>query len=438
MSESHITELKKKQIKKRTFAKTKWGVNTYNEWREHRLVDGYDEQIFNANIESIDTLTKADLCHALCRFIPEITKAKDGTEYPGKTLYELVISIQRHLNENSVNWKLIDDIEFSSVKVVLDNVMKERAKNNTGTVKKQAQMISYEYENELWNKSILGEDTPDKLRQTILFLIGIHCGLRAGDEHYDLRRDGLDKMSQFTFQRNSLGQRCVVYTEDTITKTNDGGLDSIRKDRKVVWIYPGKDINRCPVRLIDKYISLCPQVKNQKQKPNFYLHSLDRPNPAQWYSNRVVGQNTLRNYVKDMLKAAELDGYFTNHSLRRTSTSRLFQAGVDRKLIKEFTGHHSDAVDQYQITSEKQRETISNIIEGPSTGIVDQEHDKVRDSNAVSLPPSDQSDNISKCSCGKITNNCKPSNNGNIMNSIVNQKKGGKTIVKFEIEFINE
>ena len=65
-----------------------------------------------------------------------------------------------------------------------------------------------------------------------------------------------------------------------------------------------------------------------------------------------------------MLKNAKLDGFFTNHSLRRSSTTRLFQAGVDKKIIKDFMGHRSDALDKYEVTSEEQRQNISKIIAG--------------------------------------------------------------------------
>ena len=68
------------------------------------------------------------------------------------------------MNENSVNWKLIDDPDFYNVKVLLDNVMEERAKQNIGMIKKQAEVITHSFEDELWKKSILGKDTPDKLR----------------------------------------------------------------------------------------------------------------------------------------------------------------------------------------------------------------------------------------------------------------------------------
>ena len=45
-----------------------------------------------------------------------------------------------------------------------------------------------EYEQVLWEKGILGEDSPDKLRQTVFFLIGVRSGLRGLKEQYELRR----------------------------------------------------------------------------------------------------------------------------------------------------------------------------------------------------------------------------------------------------------
>ena len=122
-------------------------------------------------------------------------KVKDGSDYPGKTLYEMVTSIQKFLHQNGLPWKLIDGPEFISVRTVLDNVIKERASMNIGMVTKQAQFISTEIESEMWERGILGEANPDQLRETVLFLLGINLGLRAG-EHYDLCRDSNEKPSQ--------------------------------------------------------------------------------------------------------------------------------------------------------------------------------------------------------------------------------------------------
>ena len=235
---------------------------------------------------------------------------------------------------------------------------------NIGVIKRQAQVIGYETEEFLWSSGILGEDTPDKLRNTVLFLIGINVLLRAVDEHYSLRRPFPNYPSQLSFETNQAGVKCLVYREDHITKTHDGGLNDMRKDRKIVWVYPSEDVTICPVRLVEKYISL---LSPSQKKENFYMRSLQKPTPKRWYSNQVVGTQNISKVVKQMMKDASIDGFFTNHSLRRTGGTRLFRTGIDRKLVKEVTGHRSDAVDSYQITSDEQRQNISKIIQKPVT-----------------------------------------------------------------------
>ena len=86
-----------------------------------------------------------------------------------------------------MKWKLIDGGQFENLRNVLDNLMKERAASGIGTTVKRAEMLSYNEEKVLWEKGILGETTLSQLRDTVLFLIGIHMGLRAGDEHYNLQ-----------------------------------------------------------------------------------------------------------------------------------------------------------------------------------------------------------------------------------------------------------
>ena len=347
------------------------GVRAYNDWRDGRLMDvlDFDYKVFAADLRDVKLLTKENFVHAMCCFIPSVTKVKDGSDYPGKTLYEMVTSIQKFLHQNNVPWKIIDGPEFLDIKTVLDNVMKEHALQNIGMVKRQAQFISSEIENDLWERGVLGEQTPDQLRETVLFLLGINLGLRAGDEHHALRCDTKDKPSQLQFERSEGGKRCLVYREDFVTKTNDGGLGSLKKDRKIQWIFPNETkVNRCPVRLVDKYVSLLPPVTPKTKKVNFYMRSLEKPNPAQWYGEQVVGKHTLTKVVGKLLKTAQLDGFFTNHSLRRTGTTRLFRASVERKIVKEYTGHVSDAVDKYQVTSEAQNEELCKILGGQNKG----------------------------------------------------------------------
>ena len=179
ISEAKLSELKQKQIKKRSFAKMQWAVRAFKDWHNVHLRDitNFDINILETDLDNVPLFDKDKFKYSMCRFIPEVRKIKDGSDFPGATLYQLCIAIQSYINENGKNWKIVDGPEFKELRNVLDNVMKERALINLGTVKKQANVISTEFEAHLWDSGILGEDNPDKLRSTVLFLLGIHLGL---------------------------------------------------------------------------------------------------------------------------------------------------------------------------------------------------------------------------------------------------------------------
>ena len=83
-----------------------------------------------------------------------------------------------------------------------------------------------------------------------------------------------------------------------------------------------------------------------------------------WYYNRAVGHNVLSQTVKRLCNQAGVDGYFTNHSLRRTCATRLFQQGIDEQQIMSITGHRSStAVRMYKQVSHEQEEKLSNLIQ---------------------------------------------------------------------------
>ena len=101
-------------------------------------------------MNNIEKLTKQNFKFALYRFICEVKKSKDDTDYPGKTLYQLVCALQNYLKNKQLDWKLVHGNEFTNFNRVIDSVMKEHATQSISTVKKQAQVISMEYENSLW------------------------------------------------------------------------------------------------------------------------------------------------------------------------------------------------------------------------------------------------------------------------------------------------
>ena len=72
----------------------------------------------------------------------------------------------------------------------------------------------------------------------------------------------------------------------------------------------------------------------------FYFKPLAKPTKDRWFSTLAVGHNTLQGAVKRMCKAAGIEGRKTDHSLRVTSATRLYQKNVDEQLICEQTGKY--------------------------------------------------------------------------------------------------
>ena len=133
VSGDRSASLKQKNLKKNTEKKMMWGVRAYQDWRKNKLAQNcsYDKDVTDANLEDLTTVTKQNLENALCIFIAEVTKVC-GEDFPGKTLYQLSVSIQKYLNESGLMWKLVDGPDFKQFRIVLDNVMKERVQQNIG------------------------------------------------------------------------------------------------------------------------------------------------------------------------------------------------------------------------------------------------------------------------------------------------------------------
>ena len=68
---------------------------------------------------------------------------------------------------------------------------------------------------------------------------------------------------------------------------------------------------------------------------------------------------------KKIMKNAGFEGHYTNHSLRRSSASRLYDAGMPEQVIQETTGHRSsDGVKAYKCTSSSFKRKGSEILQG--------------------------------------------------------------------------
>ena len=72
------------------------------------------------------------------------------------------------------------------------------------------------------------------------------------------------KVLRLAFERTYDGIKCLVYEEDCVTKTHDGGLNDFRKDRKEVWVFPSENINRCPCEVGGEVFIIVPELPHKK------------------------------------------------------------------------------------------------------------------------------------------------------------------------------
>ena len=86
----------------------------------------YDYRIYESDLDRVEHLGIKEFEYSMCLFIAEVTKCKDGSDYPGHTLYQMCVAIQKHLNHNGIDWKLVEGENFRELRTALDNIMKER------------------------------------------------------------------------------------------------------------------------------------------------------------------------------------------------------------------------------------------------------------------------------------------------------------------------
>ena len=75
-----------------------------------------------------------------------------------------------------------------------------------------------------------------------------------------------------------------------------------------------------------------------------------------------------------------MEGNFKNHSMRKATCTRLFRKGVDPQLIKEQTGHKSEAVMLYKKSNLQQRKEVSDML-----SVLPGQMEEIRASQSVML-----------------------------------------------------
>ena len=343
-------------VPKNTEKSTKWALRNFEEWREVR------NQRFPQNQVPSDLLTNTDVdCTTLCKWLSHFvaeTRNGKGEEYSPASLNQILAGLLRHMrssNPDTPNFMDKKNTHFKGLHGTLDNIHRKLHENGKGTKVKHAEVITRDEEDQLWDSGELGITNPRSLQNAVFYYNGKNFCLRGGEECRQL------KISQLERVFNPDG---YVYHE-YVSKNRQGTFRKPYVSNKDVPIYACPTAgDRCHVKLLDLYIQRLPP--DAVEKDMFYVRSLDKipSNPtASWYTSVPVGQNTLDRKINVICRNAGIDGHKTNHSLRATGATELYQGNVPEKLIQEGTGHQSlKALRVYERSTTEQHKAVSTLL----------------------------------------------------------------------------
>ena len=348
--------LSEKCVPKNTATSTKWAVANFESWRKRR------NERFDAEREKQvpDNLLLGGDSIALCKwlsvYVAEARK-RDGSIFPPKSLYMLLTGLLRYIRSKTPtcpNFLDTSELQFVGLHNAMDNVFRKLRVGGASIESKCTETFSKEEIDQLWLSGALSAETPKGLLRAVFFQNGKSFCLRGGEEHRSL------KLSQLKRENNPSR---YIYTEFA-SKNRAGGLAQLRVKNKSVSISAVPQAGcRCHVHILDLYFSKLP--KESFRRDNFYLQpvsNVKKPNQP-WFTTSPVGKNALAKMVKDICADAGVGGSKSNHSLRATGATELYQAGVPEKVIQERTGHLSlTGLRQYERTSVQQHEAASHVL----------------------------------------------------------------------------
>ena len=140
------------------------------------------------------------------------------------------------------------DSDFVDLKKSHDAEMKRLQSKGLGSQKRQAEQITQQEEETLWQKGLLGDKDPQTLLDTI-FYNGLYFALRSGREHRQLW------LRPCQIQIIEKRERPYLkYTED-VSKNRPGGIKGRNVKPKIVVHHANtENPERCFVRLFKKYV----------------------------------------------------------------------------------------------------------------------------------------------------------------------------------------
>lgn len=314
-SQEQIENFVTNQKAKNTIRKTKSDMNIL-----HKYLNSIGK---NTEIES---LPANDLDHLLSKFFMEVKKA-DGSDYEPNTVSSFQRSIQRYLEEKRSQLNIFKDNEFNTSRMVLAAKRKSLVHDGKGNKPQATKSLTDADEEAFFSTGQFGDHSPEVLQRTLWWFLSLHFGFRARDESRKLC------WGDVQLQKASNGEEMLVWLNERGTKTRKGQEKGHQRAfQPKIYAIGGE---RCPVKFYKKFTVHRPREMNAPDSPFFLAVKHNRAtNDPVWYKKSPLGKNQIGKFLSVAAQNAGIQqgigAKVSNHSVRKTSISRLLDANIPR------------------------------------------------------------------------------------------------------------
>ena len=243
--------------------------------------------------------------------------------------------IQRHLNKirTSDPVNITKDTQFTKANCTFKAKCKLYAAMGNAKAKRKKEIAPGDLQK---IRNYIADDRTGKdsrrLSQAVWFLVSFNLGCR-GRELYNYRQLRKDSLMFATYD---VGKEYMTIEQTVIEKNHQGGPSKEDQVNRTTRIYDCEIGPYTLIGLIKLYLS--------KLHPDciwLFQQCRTKTDSGPWYKNEPLGVNTLGAMMKTISKAADLSQTYTNHCVRSTTITVLFNAGIEVQHIQSRTGHRS-------------------------------------------------------------------------------------------------
>ena len=321
METDDLDEMDQAALPKNTDRSTDYAMKKFKAWLRKRQI----------SIDMSDA-SPEELAPVLRQYYGEL-KTVEGKPPAPATMNCLKAGIQRHLNkvrqENPVN--ISKDTAFTKANGTFKAKCKLYAAMGNAKAKRKEEIAPGDLQK---IRDFIADDRtakdPRRLSQAVWFLIAFNLGCRGRELYRQLRQDSL------LFATDDVGKEYMTIEQTVVEKNHQGGPSKEDQVNRSTRIYDCEVGPYTLIGLIKLYLS--------KLHPDciwLFQQCRTKTDDGPWYKNEPLGVNSLGAMMKTISKSAALSQTYTNHCVRSTTITVLFNAGIEVQHIQSRTGHRS-------------------------------------------------------------------------------------------------